>query len=481
MQIAVSYVSAVVAPTEGSDRPGTVNAIQHSESEPTNDMDDRSQGDEDSRALANVLDGYGVAKVRHVEYVCGCIPCGGVLFMCIMLGVSYASGLVQAITLAENGDYMFAGLLGIFLGASIYYQKLVLSPWQVWSLTPKPAETGVMELDLLLFFNIGTYVKDAFTLFLAPYCVLKISSLGVVRFAFCTLSLLLGCKTLSTELKRSHLGGFYCQFGEALVKCQPHGKIQLNLLNLWIFSAISSQVAFNALFMCVFHPVVLFVLYLPVTFVNFCFGPAEHTAFTKIKEVILEPGNLLAAFRSSVFGFGQWDPYANIQQGNKPARHHCVAQIVRTIMMLVLMGIDFPTTPIRPMGLGVLHRELLVPVNICIDESVESWQELVYTVWNFTLNNHTYSGGGLQDFCPMGVSAYKTLLGLMVVFGLPLYVAGMVVLLVSPSFRLGEPHDELNDALTDIFCDVAQFLPEDPNSDDHEYYEISGEVPADSL
>lgn len=179
-----------------------------------------------------------------------------------------------------------------------------------------------------------------------------------------------------------------------------------------------------------------------------------------------------------MFGFGQWEPFAQIQQGNQPALHHCVAQILRTIMMLVMMCIDFPAAPIRPMGLGVLRSELLVPVKTCIEACTESLQD---TVRNFTLNNHSSGGGVLEDVCPMGSSAYKALLQLMVVFGLPMYIGGMMVLLLSPSFRTGEPNSALNDNLTDMFCDVVQFITEDSVGDDDEYHNITGEVPTDSL
>jgi len=294
----------------------------------------------------------------------------------------------------------------------------------------------------------------------------------------------LGCKTLSTELKHSHLGGLYCQFGEAVAKRRKHGEMQLNLLELWTFSTISSQIALNALFMQVYHPLVLFMLYSPVAFVNFLWGFPEVSFFSKMKGTVLEPVHLLASFGSSVFGFGQWDPYAEMEQGNRPASHHCVAQILRISMMLVLMCVDLPahgelSVPV-PTFIENSTESLLLPVQTVIENSTDCLQELVHTWRNCSFSNSTCAGGLRQDFCPTlsGSSAYKALLQLMVVLGLPVYVVGMMVLLaVSSSFRTGNPNTEINVALTDTFSAVAQFLPEATDGDDHisAYHEISHE------
>jgi len=274
------------------------------------------------------------------------------------------------------------------------------------------------------------------------------------------------------ELMRSHLGGYYCQYGETLIKAQDWGQIKLTCLKMWAFFAISSQVAFNALFMRVFHPVVLLVLYIPVATVNFYFSPSEQTAFARIRETILSPMNLLAAFRSSFFGFGQWDPFAEMEQGHQPALAHCAAQLLRNITMLVLMCIDFPTAPIRPMGLGVVRSELLVPVKYCIGDPTEGLQEMVQTLhnFNFTSAEHwhsAYTYGAQQIFSQTAFSssAYKALLQLMAMIGLPLYMVGMMWLLISRYFRTGEACVELNSELERLYVAVATCLENELVSD----------------
>jgi len=328
------------------------------------------------------------------------------------------------------------------------------------------AKIGLMDLNLILFFMIGTYIKDAFIIFLSPYRVLRNDNLSVVASGNCCLSLVLGCLTLSKELARSHVGTFYYQFGEALVQRLPHGKLRLTLLKLWAFSAMSSQVAFNAIFMQVFHPVVLFVVYIPVICVNLVQGPPDNSVWNRIKATIFEPGKLVAHFGTSVFGLGQWDPFTNQEQGNQPALHYTMVQILRTLVMMVLMCFDFPAAPIRPMGVGVFYHELLVPGQTFIGDSVECFRDMKHGVQS-TLRTHNFTKSQLAFCCQVsGRDAYKTFLQLIVVLGLPVYTAGMMVLLGSFAYRTGKPDEELNASLRSMFIDVVQLMPQGSDDDD---------------
>lgn len=367
-------------------------------------------------------------------------PPGGLYLRVLMIYVGAALDIVQAKTLFSHGKPWFALSLVpfILLSCLVGFAVGVALPGGFRGLIGISVHGGILENQgLYLVFAVNAAYSSAFKSFLAPYGMILTPELTLLQGANAGLALVLSIKSLGQFLMEAHLGP-KMQCGEAVVKRQPRGGSKLTLLKMYVTLHAASVLATTVVFTRVYHPLVSLLLFLPVA----------KTTPMGVCGSFCAPMALLGPFFSSVFGLSNADQKLLKEHGkdNPPATKYALAHFFRLIAMIVLLFLDFPSTPLRPMGKTIFMEDFVGPIS---DSTVGLWK--LQQDGELSLNS------ALGELTGLAILRYILLL--LIIFGVPVQVLGTLGLLAAnDSFRTGRVPDDTYEEQKSLWSECYEIL-----------------------